>query len=143
MREGATTLGREADMGRAYLDIQQLRMGTRLLFSVDIPVELRAAPFPPMMLMTLVENAIKHGIDPLQQGGEIHVHATSAETGAMEVSVADTGQGLSHSADMGIGLPNIRDRLQALYRKNAKLILEENTPRGVVARIRIEQDSKC
>lgn len=142
MREGATTLGREADMARAYLDIQQLRMGSRLSFSVDIPVDLRGAPFPPMMLMTLVENAIKHGIDPLQQGGEIRIHATNAETGAIEVSVADTGQGLSHSAGIGIGLQNIRDRLQALFRKNAKLILEENTPRGVVARIRIEQDSK-
>jgi sensor histidine kinase YesM len=140
MREGGTTLGREADMARAYLEIQQLRMGPRLQFIVEIPDELRAAPFPPMMLLTLVENAIKHGIDPLQQGGEIRVRGEAADKGTLDVSVADTGQGLSHSAGMGIGLQNIRERLQALYRKSAKLVLEENTPRGVVARIRIEQD---
>ena len=141
MREGGTTLGREADMAKAYLEIQQLRMGPRLQFSVDIPVELRAAPFPPMMLMTLVENAIKHGIDPLQQGGEIRVRAGIAGDGVLDVAVADSGQGLSHSAGMGIGLQNIRERLHALYRKSAKLVLEENTPRGVVARIRIAQNA--
>lgn len=137
MREGGTTLGREADMAKAYLEIQQIRMGPRLQLLVEVPVELRAAPFPPMMLLTLVENALKHGIDPLQQGGEIHVQAQSAGTGMLDVSVADTGQGLSHSVGMGIGLRNIRERLKALYGKNAKLTLEENTPRGVVARIQI------
>ena len=141
MREGGTTLGREADMARAYLEIQQLRMGSRLQFSVEVPADLRAASFPPMMLLTLVENAIKHGIDPLQQGGEIQVRAERVAAGAIEVTVADTGQGLSYSAGMGIGLQNIRERLQALYRKSAKLLLEENTPRGVVARIRIERDA--
>ena len=140
MREGGTTLGREADMAKAYLEIQQLRMGPRLQFLVEIPGDLRAASFPPMMLLTLVENAIKHGIDPLQQGGEIRVRAQAAGDGVLDVSVADTGQGLSHSAGMGIGLQNIRERLLALYRKSAKLVLEENTPRGVVARIRIEQN---
>ena len=140
MREGGTTLGREADMAGAYLEIQQLRMGPRLQFSVEVPVALRAAPFPPMMLVTLVENAIKHGIDPLQQGGEIRVRAASAGDDVLDVSVADSGQGLSHTAGMGIGLQNIRERLQALYQKNAKLVLEENTPRGVIARIRIRQN---
>ena len=141
MREGGTKLGREADMARAYLEIHQLRMGSRLRYSVEIPAELRDVPFPPMMLLTLVENAIKHGIDPLQQGGEIQVRANKGDGGAIDVSVADTGQGLSHSAGMGIGLQNIRERLQALYRKSAKLMLEENTPRGVVARIQIEPDA--
>ncbi len=141
MREGGTKLGREADMAKAYLEIQQLRMGSRLRFSVEIPAELRDAAFPPMMLMTLVENALKHGIDPLQQGGEIQVRAVKDADGTIDVSVADTGQGLSHSAGMGIGLQNIRERLLALYRKGAKLVLEENNPRGVVARIRIEPDA--
>ena len=139
MREGGTTLGREADMARAYLDIQQLRMGPRLAFSVEIPDAHRPTAFPPMMLVTLVENAIKHGIDPLQQGGEIRVWAEAMNDGSLDVCVADNGQGLSHSVGMGIGLENIRERLQALYRKSAKLLLEENAPRGVVARIRIER----
>ncbi|MEP7157165.1 MAG: histidine kinase [Betaproteobacteria bacterium] len=141
MREGNTRLGREADMAKAYLDIQQLRMGSRLKFSVAIPAELRNAAFPPMMLMTLVENSIKHGIDPLQQGGEIHVRATRDDAGMIDVSVADSGQGLSHSAGMGIGLQNIRERLMALYGKTAKLILEENPPQGVVAHIQIATSS--
>ena len=141
MREGGTTLGREADMARAYLDIQQLRMGPRLQFGVKIPDAQREAAFPPMMLVTLVENAIKHGIDPLQQGGEIRVWAEATADGAMEVCVADTGQGLSHSTGMGIGLVNIRERLKTLYKKNARLTLEENAPHGVVARIRIEGES--
>lgn len=134
MREGGTTLGREAAMGRAYLDIQQIRMGSRLRYSIDMPAELAGLPFPPMMLMTLIENALKHGVDPLQQGGEIVIRASAAE-GVLSVSVADTGQGLSHSAGMGVGLANIRERLSALHGRTARLTLEENTPRGVIARI--------
>ena len=140
MREGRTTLGREVDMATAYLEIQQTRMGARLQFLIDVPVQLRTTIFPPMMLLTLVENAIKHGIDPVQQGGEIQVQAV-VEDGMLNVSVADSGQGLSPSAGVGIGLQNIRERLQALFGKTAKLILEENAPRGMVARIRIKQET--
>ena len=92
-----------------------------------------------MMLLTLVENAIKHGIDPMQQGGEIQVRA-AMDNEMLGISVIDSGQGLSPSAGVGIGLQNIRDRLQTLFGKTAKLMLEENTPRGVVARIRIRHD---
>jgi sensor histidine kinase YesM len=139
MREGGTTLGREADMARAYLEIQQIRMGSRLTFSVDIPPLMRDQSFPPMMLMTLVENAVKHGIDPLQTGGDIRVSATRAADGTLDVRVTDNGQGLSHSHGMGIGLQNIRERLAALFGKGAKLLLEENAPRGLVARIVVSQ----
>ncbi|MEQ1517101.1 MAG: histidine kinase [Usitatibacteraceae bacterium] len=141
MREDGTTLGREADLVCAYLDIQQLRMGERLKFSVDVPPELRATSFPPMMLMTLVENAIKHGIDPLQQGGEIRVSATQTDK-ELDVSVADTGSGLAHTGavGVGIGLQNIRDRLSALFGKRAKLSFEENGSRGVVARITLRHE---
>ena len=140
MREDGTTLGREAAMAQAYLDIQRLRMGPRLDFSIDIPDHLRSASFPPMMLLTLVENAIKHGLDPLQQGGNISVRAALAD-GALIVSVVDTGQGLSSSAGLGVGLSNIRERLAALYGKTAKLLLEENLPQGVAARILIPYQS--
>ncbi len=140
MREGGTTLGREARMAQAYLEIQQIRMGARLAFSVDLPLHLTDQPFPPMMLMTLVENAIKHGIDPMQQGGEIRVSAAQDGDEALLVSVADNGQGLSSWSDTGIGLQNIRERLHALFGRQARLILEENSPRGVIARIRIPVD---
>jgi signal transduction histidine kinase len=146
MREGGTTLGREADMARAYLDIQKIRMGPRLEFSFDMVPTLRALPFPPMMLMTLVENAIKHAIDPMQQGGTIQIGAahetdeaggTGGAADQLAVWVADNGQGLSGGTDTGIGLKNIRERLSALYGRRAKLVFEENTPRGVIAKIRV------
>jgi signal transduction histidine kinase len=140
MREGGTSLGREARMAEAYLEIQQIRMGKRLAFSVDVPPPLRDLPFPPMMLMTLVENAIKHGIDPMQQGGEILVGAARDADNALIVSVADNGQGLATWSNTGIGLQNIRERLHALFGRQAKLVLEENAPRGVVAKIRIPVD---
>ncbi len=136
MREDGTTLGREAAMAQAYLDIQRLRMGSRLEFSLQIPDALRSASFPPMMLLTLVENAIKHGLDSLPEGGRISVSAAHVE-GFLVVSVADTGKGLSPSGGLGVGLSNIRERLAALYGKTAKLLLEENPPQGLVARILI------
>ena len=136
MREDGTTLGREIALAHAYLDIQQIRMGPRLQFSVELPDSMRSAIFPPMMLLTLVENAIKHGLDPLQQGGVINV-AAELHDGALVVSVADTGQGLLEASGIGVGLVNIRERLTALYGKAAKLELEENEPCGVLARISI------
>ncbi len=94
-----------------------------------------------MMFLTPDENAIKHGIDPLQQGGEIHVRALASD-GVLDVGVADTGQGLSPSSGMGIGIQNICERLQTLFGKSARLELEENIPRGMLARIRIEQETE-
>ncbi len=139
MREGSTTLGREFAMTVAYLEIQAVRMGARLTFSVDLPGALAHEPFPPMMLLTLVENAIKHGIDPLPDGGRIHISAIRQHD-TLHVSVSDTGRGLSTSTGIGVGLTNIRERLATLFGKRAKLQLEENSPVGVVATISIGQD---
>lgn len=139
MREDGTTLGREFAMTVAYLEIQAVRMGTRLTFSVDLPGALAREPFPPMMLLTLVENAIKHGIDPLPDGGRIHISA-NRQLDTIHVSVSDTGRGLSISTGIGVGLSNIRERLATLFGKRAKLQLEENSPAGVVAIISIVQD---
>jgi len=136
MREDGTTLGREVNLARAYLDIQQLRMGSRMQFSIEVADAPAGAVFPPMMLLTLVENAIKHGLDPLQQGGAIHISA-ALDDGVLTVSVADTGQGLLEASGIGVGLVNIRERLAALYGKTAGLALEENVPSGVVARISV------
>lgn len=138
MREGSSKLGREADMARAYLAIQGVRMGARLRFDVEIAPALREQPFPPMMLMTLVENAIKHGIDPLQEGGDIHVEA-ALDAAYIVVKVSDTGMGITEQTGIGVGLVNIRERLAALFGKEATLELSENTPRGVVATLRVPQ----
>jgi sensor histidine kinase YesM len=138
MREGSSTLGREMTMAIAYLDIQKVRMGTRLNVSVNLPEPLARTAFPPMMLLTLIENAIKHGLDPAPDGGKIVIAAKFTD-GTLTVSVADTGHGLSMAKSIGVGLTNIRERLATLYGKAANLQLAENTPSGVVATISIQQ----
>ena len=136
MREAATTLGREVDMARAFLEIHRVRMGSRLQYSIDVPISLRPIPFPPMMLISLVENALKHGIDPCCDSGSILVRATTS-AGTLTVSVSDTGAGIVPKAGGGLGLSNIRERLRAMHGTAARLTLEENSPRGVVASIQV------
>ena len=136
MREGATSLGRELDMARAFLEIHRVRMGSRLDFAIEVPEGLKARAFPPMMLISLVENAIKHGVDPCCDAGVITIRAEEAG-GRLKVSVVDTGEGVRPKKGGGVGLTNIRERLKALYGSSARLVLEENAPRGVVASIEV------
>jgi sensor histidine kinase YesM len=140
MREGATNLGREVDMARAFLEIHRVRMGSRLDFGIEVPESLKCRPFPPMMLISLVENAIKHGVDPCCECGTITIRAEEA-AGRLKVSVADTGEGVTPKKGGGVGLTNIRERLKALYGSSARLVLEENAPRGVVASIEVPATS--
>ena len=134
MREKASTLGREIDHVIAYLNIQQIRMGPRLRFAIDVPQALRDAAMPPLMLLTLAENAVKHGLSPSREGGRIDLRAV-ADGGYLRVDVADTGAGFSKSAGTGTGLANIRARLKATFGDAASLSLASNEPRGVVATI--------
>ena len=136
MRESVSTVGQEVELVRAYLSILQMRMGTRLAFEIDVPEALAALPFPPLMLPSLVENAIKHGLEPQREGGVIRVSA-SLDDGRLRMRVADTGRGFAETVGAGVGLANIRERLAALYGGNAKLTLEGNEPRGVVATIEV------
>ena len=137
MREAATNLGREVDMARAFLEINRVRMGSRLAFAIEVPDSLKERAFPPMMLISLVENAIKHGVDPCCDCGSILIRAEEAEGGRLKVSVTDTGEGIRPKKGGGVGLTNIRERLKALYGGSARLVLEENAPRGVVAFIEV------
>jgi signal transduction histidine kinase len=137
MREDRTTVGRELDMARAFLDIHRMRMGSRLDYVLEVPENLRSRPFPPMMLITLVENAVIHGVDPCCEAGTITIRATE-EGGRLRLAVADTGQGISPKKGTGVGLVNIRERLKTLYGTSARLVLEENVPRGVVAAIELD-----
>jgi signal transduction histidine kinase len=136
MREGATNLGRELDMARAFLEIQRVRMGARLDFQIDVPDPLKGHAFPPMMLISLVENAVKHGVDPCCECGSITIKAEEVE-GRLRVSVKDTGEGIVPKKGGGVGLSNIRERLKALYGTSARLVLQENEPHGVVASIEV------
>jgi signal transduction histidine kinase len=134
MRGQGTTLGREADLARAYLSIQRVRTGNRFEFSVDIPEVLRQEPFPPMMLLTLVENAVKHGFETHSRSGEIRVIAQAGDRD-LAVTVEDTGAGLRTDRPDGVGLTNVRGRLDALYGDAGQLVMEQNMPSGVRARI--------
>jgi signal transduction histidine kinase len=132
MRAADATLGRELDHTIAYLHIQQIRMGRRLAYSIDVDDALRSAQLPPLMLLTLVENAIKHGLTPVPAGGRIDVRA-GVEAGRLRVEVADTGGGFTRSGGAGAGLANIRARLAAQFGHDASLALAMNSPSGVVA----------
>jgi len=134
MRADDSTLAEEVDLVSAYLGVQKIRMGERLDFAIDAPAALLSARVPPMMLATLVENAIKHGIGPLAEGGSIRVNAESAP-GVLILTVADSGRGFRAESGTGVGLANVRARLAALYGERAVLELKANTPRGVVASI--------
>jgi len=134
MRQNEASLGDEVELVSAYLAVQKVRMGTRLEVAIDVPVPLLEVRIPPMMLATLVENAIKHGIAPLASGGSIEVKAASS-AGTLALTVCDTGRGFVAESGTGVGLANIRARLAALYGSRAALKLEANAPRGVVATI--------
>jgi signal transduction histidine kinase len=136
MRESAATLGGEVDVARAYLDVQQVRMGSRLAVTLDVPAALRAHAFPSMMLLSLVENAVKHGLNTMVAGGCIAI-AAAEHDGVLQVSVADTGRGIGEQIGSGVGLANIRSRLAARHGAEASLTLTPNTPHGVRALIRV------
>jgi hypothetical protein len=130
------TLGQEIDLTRAYLGVVALRMEGRLAVSFEVPDELRALEFPPLTLATLVENAVKHGIEPAPAGGTISVLVRWVD-GMLEAVVADTGVGFSGSKGTGIGLANIRARLHTLYGAAGTLRLHGNQPAGVRASMRL------
>ena len=134
MRDGGSTLGREIDHVVAYLGIQQIRMGRRLAFAMDVPDGLRGMRMPSLMILTLVENAVKHGVGPRVEGGRIDVRATTAE-GRLRIDVADDGRGFVQSAGGGTGLANIRARLASSYGPAAGLSLALNASGGVTATI--------
>jgi two-component sensor histidine kinase len=140
MRESSTTLARETELARAYLEILRIRMGARLDFAIHVPEALQVASFPPMMLLSLVENAIKHGLEPMREGGRIDIEAAKVD-GRLRLAVKDTGTGLNAEAaaetGSGVGLANIRERLKTLYGEGARLVLQENQPRGMIAAIEI------
>ncbi len=139
MRESISTVGQEVELVRAYLNILQMRMGKRLAFDIAVPESLLATPFPPLMLPSLVENAIKHGLEPQREGGTVIITA-QAQDGRLRLVVSDTGRGFGETVGAGVGLENIRERLRALYGESAKLTLESNSPNGVIATIEVPMD---
>ncbi|MBB5609802.1 MULTISPECIES: sensor histidine kinase [unclassified Janthinobacterium] len=140
MRDNAliTNLGREADMVQAYLNLLKMRMEERLTVDFQIPDGLRTAAFPPMMLQSMVENAIKHGLEVKPEGGTLRIVAEVAHS-KLRVTVTDDGLGFGvvPSDGTGLGLPTIRERLKLLHGDQGSLTITPNQPSGVCAVIEV------
>ena len=138
MRSEQVALQSEFDMVAAYLRVMQARMGSRLRYALDLPAEFAQLTIPSMILLTLAENAIKHGIEPSLRGGEITMSAQQVD-GMLRLRVRDTGMGLpqgdtGHVPEGGLGLGNVRSRLR-LSDPSASLSLRDGEEGGVIADI--------
>jgi signal transduction histidine kinase len=135
--DSLSTLGEELERARAYLEILKIRMGNRLQLQIEVPEALKSIAFPTMMLQTLVENAIKHGLEAKTGGGTIWIIARTIDD-TLAVTVADDGQGFNaESSGTGIGLKNVRERLRLAYGSAASFAIVANFPSGVAATINI------
>lgn len=140
-RAATATLADECHLLAAYLEIQAVRMGGRLSWQIDVPPELAARAFPPMLLQPLVENAIRHGIEPRVGPGRVTLSAR-LDSDRLHLAVLDDGLGLSAAGNSrGVGLSNIRERLAAIYGPGAEFVLRENQPTGVIAELWIPPDA--
>jgi signal transduction histidine kinase len=139
---GLRSLGSEMAVIQPYLEILKVRMDERLTTHVHVPEGLKSAAFPPMMLQSLVENAIKHGLEPKPEGGELNVVAEIID-GRLVVSVADTGLGFGKAATAGtgVGLANIRERLNLLFAGQGQVAITANQPTGTVVTITVPYQS--
>lgn len=130
-RASITTVGQDLELIRAYLDIFKVRMGKRLQFSIEADGEIVDLPFPSMLIQPIVENAIRHGLEPKIDGGEIRIKVTKQEGDRLRWEIEDTGTGMSEKADMGTGLSNVIERIETLYGKDGHFSIKDNKPSGV------------
>ena len=137
MRGGSrSSLGQQVDLCSAFLEIMAVRMEGRLQPIVSVPEGLKSAVFPSMMLQTLVENAVKHGLEPKVEGGRLEIGAEIVN-GELAVHVLDTGIGFMPKGEGGVGLANVRERLKALYKDRAELIISVPPAGGTCATIKV------
>ena len=141
VRNGRGLLGQEVDRAQSYLQIMQIRMGARLQFAINIDDDLRQIAIPPLGLLTLVENAVQHGIDRLPEGGMVMISAAKDDK-KLILKVIDNGAGFGDEIGSGMGLTNLRERLTTIYGKQAKLDLTHTSPRGVEATLELPIEFK-
>jgi LytS/YehU family sensor histidine kinase len=133
--ESSVTMEREVQLVRPYLELMQMRMPDRLQYSIDIDPSALKVRCPPTTLLTLVENAVRHGIDPSEEGGRIDVEIARCGERCV-VRVTDTGVGLHEAANgLGTGLATLRERLQLIFGDAAHLRLTDNAPGGVIVEV--------
>jgi len=135
-RDAVTTIGEEMQIVEAYLKIFKIRMGERLRYKIGIPDDLKSIQFYPMLIQPLVENAIRHGLEPKINGGEIWVNG-AIDGSILRIEIMDTGIGLYENSNPGMGIDNIKERLKSLYGDKGRLILKENRPSGLKAIIEV------
>jgi two-component sensor histidine kinase len=139
-----STLAEQLEICRSYLTVMKVRMGERFSFVIDVDPDLQQHPFPPLLLISLVENAIKHGIERTSGSGQIMVDAAvESRVGSPQlvVTVVDTGAGLRAPAAVGMGLNNVRDQLIARYGPRGSLTLQDRTAGGVIATLRVPYEA--
>ena len=135
LQEPVATLGHELQLVRAYLDLMQMRMPDRLQFAIEADEALCGLRCPPMTVLSLVENAVRHGIDPSEEGGRIDVRVR-AQCGRIHAQVIDTGVGMRNvSKGLGTGLSTLRERLQLSFGSDAHMRLLAVEPHGVCAEV--------
>lgn len=135
LNDPVTTLGQELELVRAYLELMRMRMPDRIAFDMNVDESSKSLRCPPMTLLTLVENAVRHGIDPSEEGGRITIDVRLAE-GRCWIRVADSGVGLQASdRGLGTGLTALRERLTLVFGDEAKLSVRAREPKGVVAEL--------
>jgi sensor histidine kinase YesM len=135
MRCEQVSLATEFGLVESYLAVMQIRMGERLRFRIDLPTCLAATRIPSMLVLTLAENAIKHGIEPSLRGGDITITAQE-DADRIRIAVHDSGVGMSDTPGNGTGLENVRSRLRLAYGESASLALSEAEP-GLLAELLI------
>jgi two-component sensor histidine kinase len=136
--EVSPTLADQIEICASYLAVMKVRMEERLEYDIDVPAELRALAFPPLILISLVENAIKHGIEPKTGGGHVWISAELVQRGAgpaIAVSVEDDGLGLRPGLSDGVGLSNIRAQLATQFGERARLTLSSREGGGMTATV--------
>jgi len=140
LHESGSTVGQELQLVRSYLELMRLRMPDRLQFRLDIDPRCEQLRCPTMALLTLVENAVRHGIDPSEEGGEIVVEVQRAAERCI-ARVSDSGVGLSGSSQgLGTGLDTLRERLRLSFGGDAQLRLKQKSPQGVIAEVEFPAD---
>jgi LytS/YehU family sensor histidine kinase len=140
LRGDASTVGREMHLADAYLNILKMRMGSRLQVAFDVAPDVADMPLAPMLLLPLIDNAVRHGLEPLPRGGRIDLRAR-VERGRLSLAVADTGIGDPEALAEGAGLASLRERLVGLHGNAAQLTISRTNPHGMTIAIEVPHEA--